>query len=135
MEGVRETFHQPQYRPVALLVRYQLDVHGKRRNMNKGQHQEPLQSEIKNFATAYTYNNFPELKQRGVKINAQECNARRVIHRQQVVGPGEAIDTILQDEEWEVTIPLKVFSQRLILTVYRYHDGSLGVTDQQSLPL
>ncbi len=103
--------------------------------MNTRQHRESPQSEVKNFAIAHAYDNFPELRQYGVKIIAQECNARRVIHRQQMVGPGEAIDAILDDEEWEVTIPLKVFSQRLVLTVYRYHDGSLGVTDQQTLPL
>lgn len=103
--------------------------------MSKGQHQESPQSEVKNFAIADAYDNFPELKQHGVEVTAQECNARRVIHRQQIVGPGEAIDTILSDEEWEVTIPLKVFSQRLILTVYRSNDGSLGVTNRQSLPL
>lgn len=102
--------------------------------MNKGQNRESPQSEVKNFAIADAYDNFPELKQHGVKVTAQECNARRVIHRQQIVGPGEAIDMILPDEEWEVTIPFKVFSQRLILTVYRYNDGSLGVTNRQLLP-
>src|SRR5207248_6040377 len=95
----------------------QLEIHKERLNMNTGQHRELSQSEVKNFAIAFAYDNFPELKQHGVKVIAQECSARRVIHRQQVVGPGEAIDTILHDEEWEVSIPLKVFSQRLIVTV------------------
>ena len=103
--------------------------------MNKGQNRESPQSEIKNFAIAHAYVNIPDLKKHGVKINAQDCSARRVLHRQQIVGPGEAIDTILPDEEWKVNIPLKVFSSRLIITVYRYNDGSLGVTNQQLLPL
>ena len=103
--------------------------------MNKRQHRELPQSEIKNFAIAYAYDNFLELKRNEVKITAQECNAIRVIHRQHIVGPGEAIDTILQDEEWEVSIPLKVFLCRLIVTVYRYNDGSLDVTNYQKLPL
>jgi hypothetical protein len=103
--------------------------------MNKGQNRESPQNEVINKAVAFAYENFPDLKEHGVVVNAQDCSAKRVLHRQRAVGPGEAIDTILPDEEWEVRIPLKEFSSVLIITIYRNNDSSLDVTNHQSRPL
>ena len=103
--------------------------------MSVERHRESSKMEAINKAIAFAYENFRELKEDQVVINAQDCSAKRGIQRQRVVGPGEAIDVILQDEEWEVTIPLKVFSSALIVTVYRYNDGSLDVTNFESRPL
>jgi hypothetical protein len=103
--------------------------------MNKRQNRESLQSEVINKAVTFAYENFPDLKEHGVVVNARDCSAKRVIRRQRVVGPGEAIDTILPDEEWEVSIPLKVFLKVLIISIYRNNDGSLDVTNHRSRPL
>jgi hypothetical protein len=97
--------------------------------MNTGQPRESSESKVKNFAIAYAYDTYAELKQYAVKINVRDCSARRVLNRQQVVGPGEAIDMILSDEVWEVIIPLEIFSGRLQVPVRRNNDGSLEVTD------
>ncbi len=93
------------------------------------EHREPSEIEAKNCAIAFAYDNYPELKQHNVKINARDCGARRIRLHQRVVGPGEAIDIDLSDEVWEVIIPLEVFSGRLIVPVRRNSDGSLEVTD------
>lgn len=107
----------------------------KEKFMSIGRNRESPQSDAINKAIAFAYENFRELKERQVVVNVQDCSAKRVISRQAVAGPGEAIDTILPDEEWEVIIPLKVFSSVLIVSISRYHDGSLEVTNYQSRPL
>jgi hypothetical protein len=103
--------------------------------MSKGLNRESPQNEVINKAVSFAYENIPDLKKHGVVVNAQDCSAKRLIRRQRIVGPGEAIDTILPDEEWEVSNPLKVFSSVLIITIYRNNDGSLDVTNHQSRPL
>lgn len=103
--------------------------------MSKGQKWELPQNEVINKAVTFAYDNIPDLKEHLVVVNAQDCSAKRIIHRQRAVGAGEAIDTILPDEEWEVSIPLKVFSSVLIVSIYCNNDGSLDVTNYQSRPL
>ena len=103
--------------------------------MNKRQYSESLRSEVISIAITFAYENIPDIKERGVVVNARDCNAKRIVRRQKAVGPGEAIDTLLQDEEWEVSIALKVFSSVLIISIYRYNDGSLDIVNFQTQPL
>jgi hypothetical protein len=84
--------------------------------MSKGQDTDALQDAVKNLAIAFAYDNIPDLKMHRVEVNARDCALRRVIHRQRVEGPGEAIDTILPVAEWKVSMPLKIFSSVLIIT-------------------
>lgn len=103
--------------------------------MGVGQDQETPQNAVINIAIAFAYENFPDLEERRVVVNARDCNAKRIIHHLQAMGPGEAIETALPDEEWEVSVLLKVFSSVLVITVYRNNDGSLDVIkfDSRSL--
>ncbi len=103
--------------------------------MNAGQNQGSTLNEVKEIAKAEAYTNVPQLKQDKVEITDAMCRVTRMPHGQQnVVGPGEAINEYIQDEEWEVIILLKVYSQLLKIIVSRYPDGGLAVSSFDALP-
>ena len=102
--------------------------------MSKEQNWKSSQNAAIKKAIDFAYDNIPDLKRHQVVVNIQDCSAKRVIHRQRAEGPSETMNVNLLDEEWEVSIPVKVFSSLLIITVYRYHDGSLDVTNYLSRP-
>ncbi|SRR6266849_1213686 len=104
--------------------------------MSAGQNQGSRQNEVKEIAKAEAYKNVPRLGQDKVEITDAMCSVTRMPHKQQkAVGPGEAINEYIQDEEWEVIILLKVYSQGLNVIVSRYPDGGLAVSSFFPFPL
>lgn len=103
--------------------------------MDEAQSKNTKSDEIKQVAIDFVYNNFSELKRYGIVVVAKDCIIEEVIHHQQIQGPGEAIDVIHNNVEWEVRNPVKDFSKCAIVMVSRYSGDCFSVTDCRLEPL